>query len=155
MMISTRKQPVYLSCVCLVSPTVPSAPSLASTPTVTAITITVSGSVTDDGSVVTGFVVNWQRDMSVGCSDVDNGSISETGSFTSYTLTGLEPGNRYNITVAASNTAGSGPLSNTVTAMTTETGKAQSLSPWLVHSFHSLPSSQWCSSLTHTGPCHC
>ena len=129
MMISTRKQPVYLCCVYLVSPTVPSAPSLASKPTVTATTITTSGSVPDDGSVMTGFVITWQRDMSV---DVDNGSITETGSFTSYTLTGLEPGNRYNITVAASNTAGSGPVSNAVTAMTTETGKAQSLSPWLV-----------------------
>ena len=130
MMISTRKQPVYLSCVCLVSPTVPPAPSLASTPTVTATTITISGSVPDDGSVVTGFVVTWQRDVSVGCSD--NGSITETGRFTSYTLTGLEPGDRYNITVAASNTAGSGPLSNAVTAMTTEIGKTQSISPWLV-----------------------
>ena len=69
---------------------------------------------------MTGFVITWQRDMSVDCSDVDNGSITETGSFTSYTLTGLEPGNRYNITVAASNTAGSGPVSNAVTAMTTE-----------------------------------
>ena len=123
---STRKQLVYLSCVCLVSPTVPSAPSLASTPTVTATTITISGSVTDDGSVVTGFVVTWQRYT---CPDY--GSITVTlSSLTGYTLTGLEEGNTYNITVAATNTAGSGPVSNAVITMTTETGKAQSLSPW-------------------------
>ena len=50
-------------------------------------------------------------------------------SLTGYTLTGLEEGNTYNITVAASNTAGSGPVSNAVITMTTETGKAQSISP--------------------------
>ena len=43
---------------CLISPTVPSAPALDSTPTVTATTITISGGVPDDGSVVSGFVVH-------------------------------------------------------------------------------------------------
>ena len=125
MIISTKQQLVYPSCVCLVSPTVPSAPSLASTPTVTATTITISGSVPDDGSVVTGFVVTWQRYT---CPDY--GSITVTlSSLTGYTLTGLEEGHTYNITVAATNTAGSGPVSNAVITMTTETGKALSISP--------------------------
>ena len=131
MIISTKQQLVYSSCVCLVSPTVPSAPALDSTPTVTATTITISGSVEDDGSVVSGFVVHWQRAT---CPDYGSTTVT-LSSLTGYTLTGLEDGNTYNITVAATNTAGSGPVSNAVITMTTETGKAQSLSPWLVGLF--------------------
>ena len=72
---------------------------------------------------MTGFVVEWQRDTSVGCSDEDEGSIPVNGAFTSYTITGLEPGNRYTITVTVSNSAGSSGVSNTATAMTEETGR--------------------------------
>ena len=71
---------------------------------------------------MTGFEVEWQRDTSVGCSDVNQGTISVNGDFTSYIITGLEPGNRYTITVTVSNSAGTAPVSNTVTAMTLETG---------------------------------
>ena len=102
--------------------TVPPAPVLSKTPTVTATTITFTGSV-PSGSVVTGFVVEWQRDTSVGCSDEDEGSITVNGAFTSYIITGLEPGNMYTITVTVSNSAGSSGVSNTVTAMTEETGE--------------------------------
>ena len=45
--------------------------------------------------------------------------------FTTYRITGLEPGNRYTINVTASNAAGSGPVSNSITAMTTETSERQ------------------------------
>ena len=48
-----------------------------------------------------------------------------TGAVTSYTITGLEPGNRYTITVTVSNSAGTAPVSNTVTAMTVETGERE------------------------------
>ena len=65
---------------------------------VTATFIRITGSVSS-GSVVTGFVVEWQRDTSVGCSDVNERTISVNGAFTSYTIAGLEPGNRYTITV--------------------------------------------------------
>ena len=100
--------------------TVPPAPVLSETPTVTATTITITGSV-PSGSVVTGFMVEWQRDTSVGCSDEDEGRVSVNGAFTSYIITGREPGNRYTITVTVSNSAGSSGV--TVTAMTEETGR--------------------------------
>ena len=102
--------------------TVPPAPVLNEPTTVTATTITITGSV-PSGSVVTGFMVEWQRDTSVGCSDEDEDTVSVNGAFTSYTITGLEPGNRYTITVTVSNSAGSSGVSNTVTAMTEETGE--------------------------------
>ena len=44
----------------------------------------------------------------------------------SYTITGLEPGNRYTITVTVFNGAGSA-VSNSVTATTTETGEREIL----------------------------
>ena len=76
---------------------------------------------------MTGFEVEWQRDTSVACSDEDEDTISESGAFTSYTITGLEPGNRYSITVTVSNSAGSSGVSNTVTAMTLETSEREHL----------------------------
>ena len=106
------------------SPSVPSAAVLDDPTTVTDTTIRITGSVSS-GSVVTGFEVEWQRDTSVGCSDEDEDTISVNGAFTSYTITGLEPGNRYTITVTVSNSAGIAPVSNTVTAMTLETGERE------------------------------
>ena len=119
-----KSYPSFPLCGVFVPTTVPSAPVLDSTPTVTTTTITISGSV-PSGSVVTGYVVQWQRDTSLVCPDlIDDGSITEaSSSFTGHTITGLEPGNRYTITVTVSNGAGSGPVSDTVTAMTTVTGK--------------------------------
>ena len=74
---------------------------------------------------MTGFEVRWQRDTSVGCFDEDEDTISETGAFpNSYQISGLEPGNRYTITVAVSNAAGTAPASNSVTATTLETGES-------------------------------
>ena len=98
------------------------APVLNGSPIVTATTITISGSVTS-GSEVTGFVVYWQRDPSVGCSNVNDDTISLTGAFITYTITELKPGNRYTITVTVSNDAGSGPVSKAVSAMTEEIGE--------------------------------
>ena len=61
-------------------PTVPSAAVLSGTTSPSSTAITITGSV-PSGSVVTGFVVRWQRDTSVGCSDEDEDTISETGAF--------------------------------------------------------------------------
>ena len=108
----------------LCSLSVPSAPVLDEPTIVTATFIRITGSV--PGSVVTGFVVEWQRDTSVGCSDVNERTLPVNGDFTSYTITGLEPGNRYTITVTVSNSAGTAPVSNTVTSMTLEAGERES-----------------------------
>ena len=108
----------------LLSLSVPSAPVLDDPPSVTATSITITDSVSS-GSVVTGFVVEWQRDTSVGCSDVNERTISVSGDFTSYPITGLEPGNRYTITVTVSNSAGTALVSNTVSAMTSVTGERE------------------------------
>ena len=89
----------------------------------TATTITISGSV-PSGTRVTGYAVRWQRDTSVGCSNKDHGSvINTTNSFTRHTITGLEPGNRYTMTVTVFNGAGRSPVSNAVTVTTAETGR--------------------------------
>ena len=78
--------------------------------------------------LVTGFEVRWQRDTSVGCSDEAEDTISETAAFhNSYQISGLEPGNRYTITVTVSNAAGTAPVSNSVTGTTLETGERESL----------------------------
>ncbi|CAI8057623.1 Receptor-type tyrosine-protein phosphatase S [Geodia barretti] len=98
---------------------IPSAPVLDSTPTVTTITITITGSV-PSGSVVTGYVVQWQRDTSLVCPDLrDDGGITVTSSsFTGRTITGLEPGNRYTITVTASNGAAPSGAPGPITLVT-------------------------------------
>ena len=121
--------PVILICISYavnenLSHTAPSAAVLMSgTTSVTSTTINITGSV-PSGTVVTEFEVRWQRDPSVGCSDEDEDTISETGAFpNSYQISGLEPGNRYTITVTVSNAAGSAPASNSVTETTLETGE--------------------------------
>ena len=108
----------------LCSLSVPSAAVLDDPTIVTPTFIRITGSVSSD-SVVTGFEVEWQRDTSVGCSDVNERTISVNGAFTIYTITGLEPGNRYTITVTVSHSAGTAPVSNTVTAMTLEAGERE------------------------------
>ena len=114
---------IALYCVITVLFIVPSAPVLNESPTVTTTSITITGSV-PDGSVVTSFHVEWQRDTSVGCSHSNMRRFTVNRGFTgSYRVTGLEPGNRYTINVTVSNEAGNSPVSNAVTATTMETGE--------------------------------
>ena len=89
---------------------------------VTDTTIAITGGVPADGSVVTGFMVHWQRDTLVGCSDEDEGSINVNSGFIAEIIPDLEPGNRYFITATAYNAVGNGPVSDKVTSSTLETG---------------------------------
>ena len=86
----------------------------------TATSIFISLSVHTD-SVVDSYEVMWQRDTTVGCPDIDEGSDSIIT--TLYDIMGLEENSSYIITVTASNSAGSSEVSNTVTAITEEAGE--------------------------------
>ena len=81
----------------------------------------ISLSWTSAGSDVDSYEVMWQRDTSGECPDEDEDSISLTDGSTSYDIMGLEEDSSYNITVTASNAAGSSAV--TVTAMTLEAGE--------------------------------
>ena len=81
----------------------------------TATSITLSGGVPSD-SVADSYEVMWERYISIGCSDVDEGNATSIGE-----ITGLHEDSRYTITVAASNSAGSSE--DTVTAMTLKAGE--------------------------------
>ena len=109
---------------------VPGKPEIATVTVSTATTISLSWSVPSD-SVVTEYLIEWQRDTSVGCSDENQDSTTITD--TSYTISGLEEDSRYTITVTASNTAGSSEVSNSVTAVTEEAGERLSLLVVLVY----------------------
>ena len=68
-------------------------------------------------------LVAWQRDTSVGCSNVNQQGIAVNGGFTSYRVSGLEPSNRYTIIVTGCNSVGAGPVSNSIAEMTSETSE--------------------------------
>ena len=94
--------------------------------TTTATSISLSWSVPTD-SVVTQYLVEWQRDTSVGCTDEDQGNTTITdGSTVSYDIPELEENSRYMMTVTVSNSAGSSGVSNSVTAMTLVAGERES-----------------------------
>ena len=101
---------------------VPGQPSVTVDST-TATTIFLSWSV-PSGSVVTGYVVMWQRDTSM-CPGDDEGSMSVTTSdiSTSRTITVQQEDSDYIITVTAVNAAGNSTPSNAVTATTREAGE--------------------------------
>ena len=77
---------------------------------------------TSAGSEVDSYEVTWERDTSGECPDVDEGSTNITDGSTSYTISGLQEGSNYTITVTATNTAGSA-VSVPFTAMTGEAGE--------------------------------
>ena len=109
------------------SAAVPSAAVLSSTTSSSSTAITITGSV-PSGTVVTGFEVRWQRDTCPGEGEMAMrmGTITEDTTFpNSYQISGLEPGNRYTITVTVSNAAGTAPASDPVTGTTLETGERE------------------------------
>ena len=99
----------------LVCPTVPGVPVLTLSSTATT-SITLSVDPTD--SVVETYAVRWTSEM---CSITEE-TMDREGSSDTITITGLEEGISYTITVIASNSAGSGD-STTIPATTDETGK--------------------------------
>ena len=94
--------------------TVPDPPVITVDST-TATTITISGGVPSD-SVADSYEVIWVRDVTVGCSNEDEGmttSVSE--------IANLQEDSNYTVTVTAFNSAGNSETS--VTAMTMEAGE--------------------------------
>ena len=86
--------------------------------------ISISWTITTD-TVVTSYEVMWETDNIGGCSggsDMDSTTIN-SGSITSYDITGLEEVTSYVITVTASNPAGNSESSSPVTAMIMEAGE--------------------------------
>ena len=112
---------------------------------ISATATSISLSWTSGGSEGVSYVVEWQRDTSVGCSDEDQDNTTITDGSTSYTISGLEEDSRYTITVTASNEACSSEVSNTVTAVTEEAGERLSL--LLVLVYRPLSHSSICPSL--------
>ena len=90
--------------------------------TTTATSISLSWSVSTD-SVVTQYLVEWQRDTSVGCSYEDQANTTITDGSVSYDIPELEENSRYIMTVTASNSAGSSGASNSVNGMTAVAGE--------------------------------
>ena len=99
----------------LVCPTVPGVPVLTISSTTTT-SITLSVDPTD--SVVETYAVRWTSEM---CSITEE-TMDREGSSDTITITGLEEGISYTITVIATNNAGS-EESTTVTGTTNETGE--------------------------------
>ena len=67
--------------------------------------------------------MDWQRVTTGECDDEDEGSGTLAGgSITSYTMTGVQEGSNYTITVTASNDNGN-ETSNSIRAMTLTAGK--------------------------------
>ena len=84
----------------------------------TATSITISGGVPSD-SVADSYEVIWERDITVGCPDVDEGMATSVGE-----LMNLQEHSTYSITVTAFNSAGSSDT--TLTPMTMEAGERDS-----------------------------
>ena len=123
MAVGLRKSLSFQTMVCDILSAVPGQVMLNEVATTTATSISLSWSV-PTGSVVTQYLVEWQRDTSVGCTDEDQANTTITdGSTVSYDIPELEENSRYMMTVTVSNSAGTAPVSNSVTAVTLVAGE--------------------------------
>ena len=106
-------------CECVnISVVTPSAPtSLIGTPLTTSILLTWSHSPRD---VVNGYIISFSR--MAGCGSGPSGSLTITGSPTSFILSSLEEATEYVITIKAKNTAGFSPASNSFVGTTLAAG---------------------------------
>ena len=96
-------------------PLVPDSPNICMDPPTTATSITISWSV---DSVVDSYEVMWSSEQCP--NDVDEGDTIITDGSTSYTINNLRGGTSYNITVTATNAAGTS--NDTITVKTMEGG---------------------------------
>ena len=87
--------------------------------TTTATTITISW--TSAGSEGVSYEVMWERDITIGCSDEDEGSATITDDSMNYVITDLFGISDYIITVIASNPINT-ETSNEIRSTTTEAG---------------------------------
>ena len=99
-------------------PLVPDSPTISMNPPTTATSITISWSI---DSVVDSYEVMWSSEECP--NDVDEGDTIITDGSTSYTIDNLREGTNYNITVTATNAAGTSLPSEQVTIQTTGIGK--------------------------------
>ena len=100
--------------------TLPDSPTISMDPPTTATSITISWSVSID-SVVDSYEVMWSSDQCP--NDVDEGdTIINDGSTVTYTINALRGGTSYNITVIATNAAGTSLPSDTIAVKTMEEG---------------------------------
>ena len=83
---------------------------------------TISLSWTTASGTVDSYEVMWERDTSRECPDVVEGNATVIDGSNSYTIMRLEKGNRYTITVTATNIAGSA-TSDSVTGVAGEAGE--------------------------------
>ena len=81
---------------------------------------------TSSGPVVDRYEVYWERDTSGECPNENQGNTVTDGSTTSYEITDLFSVSRYNVTVRATNAAGTA-VSNEFYITTTEAGSTNSL----------------------------
>ena len=96
-------------------PLVPDSPTISMDPPTTATSITISWSISID-SVVDSYEVMWSSEQCP--NDVDEGDTIITDGSTSYTIDNLREGTSYNITVTATNIAGTSLPSEQVTIQT-------------------------------------
>ena len=100
-------------------PLVPDSPTISMVPPTTATSITISWSISID-SVVDSYEVMWSSEQCP--NDVSEGDTIITDGSTSYTIDNLRGGTSYNITVIATNVAGTSLPSEQVTIQTTGIG---------------------------------
>ena len=105
---------------CIYIHSVPDSPTISMDTPTTSTSITISWSISID-SVVDSYEVMWSSEECP--NDVDEGDTIITDGSTSYTIDNLREGTNYNITVTATNAAGTSLPSEQVTIQTTGIGK--------------------------------
>ena len=105
---------------CIYIHSVPDSPTISMDPPTTSTSITISWSISID-SVVDSYEVMWSSEECP--NDVDEGNATINDGSTSYTIDNLREGTNYNITVTATNVAGTSLPSEQVTIQTTGIGK--------------------------------